>query len=181
MKKCLLVSLIFLLPIIGFSQEVKDSKSDKKALKQKESEEQLEELYNLVESRKFIVEATQVYGDQGDVYDVMPSVNFFAVDSVFSTIQLSFFGIVGWNGIGGVTVDGKIDRFDLEEFASGQPISLNGSINLRSGGNAQFMMYVYSSGMANVTVTGNWGSNITFQGRLFTLAASKFYKGIPTN
>ncbi len=180
-RKFILLSLIFFFPILIYSQDVKESKSEKKEQKQKESDKQLQAFYKLIESRQFIIEATQVYGDQGDVYNVMPSVNFFAVDSVYSTIQLSFVGIVGWNGIGGVTLDGRIDRFDLNEFTSAKPLSLNGSINLRSGGNSQFTMYVYSSGMATVTLTGNWGSSITFQGRLFTLADSKVYKGIPTN
>jgi len=174
-------SFIFLFPVLVHSQEVKESKSEKKERKQKESDEQLQALYKVIESKQFVVEASQVYGNAGDVFNVMPSVNFFAIDSSYSTIQLSFVGIVGWNGVGGVTVDGRIDRFDLNDFVSGKPLALNGSINQRIGGNTQFTMYVYSSGMANVTVTGNWGSSITFQGRLFTLADSKVYKGIKTN
>ena len=181
MKKQVIVSLLILFPVLFYAQDAKLSKSEKKEQKKVENDEQLKALYKIVESRQFVVEADQVYSSEGEIFNVMSSVNFFAVDSAFSTIQLSFVGLVGWNGVGGVTVDGRIDRFDINEFVSDKPITLNGSIIPRSGGNAQFTMYVYSTGMANVTVTGNWGSSITFQGRLFTLADSKVFKGIPTN
>ena len=69
----------------------------------------------------------------------------------------------------------------MKELKSGKPITLIGSIIGRIGGNLQFTMYVNSSGMATVEVNGNWGSRITFQGRLFTLADSKVFKGIPLN
>ena len=169
---------ILLLPISLYGQDKELSKKEKKA---REKEAELQALYKIVESRQFVVEANQVFGNRGDVYNVMPSVNYFAVDSNYSTMQLSFIGLIGWNGIGGITSDGTLDKFDLQEFDSGKPVTLYGSINSRSGGNVQFTMYVYSSGTANVTATGNWGNDITFQGRLFTLAESKVFKGIPTN
>jgi hypothetical protein len=181
MRKVVLISSILLLPFMALAQNQKASKEQKKEQKEQENAEKMQALYKIVESRQFVVEANQVFGNAGDVFDVMPSVNFFAVDSSYSTMQLSFIGIIGWNGIGGITSDGKLDKFELEELVGGKPITLYGSINSRSGGNVQFTMYVYSSGMANVTATGNWGNDITFQGRLFTLADSKVYKGIPTN
>ncbi len=176
-----MIAVLFLLPLIILAQNTKSEKKNKREQKEQENLEKMQELYELVESRQFVVEANQVFGNAGDVYNVMPSVNYFAVDSSYSTMQLSFIGIIGWNGIGGVTSDGRLDRFELQELVSGKPISLYGSINSRSGGNVQFSMYVYSSGMASVTATGNWGNDITFQGRLFTLADSKVYKGIPIN
>ena len=181
MKLSCILLLIFLLPLSMSGQNEKLTKKEKKELKAKESEEKLRALYKIIESQQFVVEAEQVYGDNGSTFNVLPNVNFFGVDSVHSTIQLSFIGIIGWNGVGGVTVDGNIDKYDLKEFKVGKPITLIGSINGRIGGNSQFTMYVYTSGMANVTVTGNWGDSITFQGRLFTLADSKVYKGVPLN
>ncbi len=181
MKLSYIILLVLFLPITLIGQSEKLTKKEKKEIKAKESEEKLKELYKVVESRRFVIEADQVYGDNGSTFSVVPTVNFFGVDSLNSTIQLSFAGIIGWNGIGGVTVDGYLDKFDLKEFKAGKPITLVGSINGRVGGNSQFTMYVYSSGMASVTVTGNWGDSITFQGRLFTLADSKVYKGMPLN
>jgi len=181
MRKSLVISVLLLVPFFILAQSEKQSKEEKKEQKEKEDLEKMQALYKIVESRQFVVEANQVFGNTGEIYNVMPSVNYFAVDSSYSTMQLSFNGLIGWNGIGGITSDGKLDKFDLQELESGKPVTLYGSINSRSGGNVQFTMYVYSSGTANITATGNWGNDITFQGRLFTLAESKVFKGIPTN
>lgn len=181
MKTSYLILLILFLPFTMNGQSENMTKKEKKEQKAKENEEKLKVFYKILKSQQFVVEADQVYGDEGSIFNVIPTVNYFAVDSTYSTVQLSFTGVIGWNGVGGVTVDGNIDKYDLKEFKSGKPITLVGSINGRVGGNLQFTMYVYSSGQANVTVNGNWGNSITFQGRLFTLADSKVYKGIPLN
>lgn len=176
-KYCILLfSLFFAFTLVGQDQNL-----SKKEQKRKASDEKLKEIYKVLKSRQFIIEANGVFGNSGDTYNVNPSINFFFVDSSSSTIQLSFDGLIGWNGVGGVTVDGNIDKYDLKELKSGKPITLIGSIIGRIGGNLQFTMYVNSSGMATVEVNGNWGSRITFQGRLFTLADSKVFKGIPLN
>ena len=135
----------------------------------------------MVESKEFIIEATQVFGRTSDTYQMDPYTNFFAVNQERGTVQLSFTGLIGWNGIGGVTSDGTIDRYELSELREGKPVKLNGSIIARSGGNLQFNMNVFASGQADVTVTLTRGETITFQGRILKLADSKAFKGIPLN
>lgn len=182
MRVLILCSLLMLLSVnSSFSQDNKSAKQEKKALKNQENQEKLEALYKIVESRKFIVEANSVSNNEGETFTVSPSINYFYVDSLNSTIQLSFEGLIGWNGIGGITADGSIDKYDLSPLKQGKPITLTGMIIGRAGGNTQFVMYVNSEGMATVSITGNWGNTINFQGRLLTLAESKVFKGIPLN
>lgn len=178
-----IVKMIFVLISISISigMNGQDQELSKKEQKRKDNDEKMKVLYEILESRKFIVEASLINGKSGEVFTVQPTTNFFFLDSLNSTLQLSMDGLIGWNGIGGVTMDGKVDRYDLKELKSGKPITLVGSIMERIGGNSQFTIYVYSSGMANVEVSGNWGNRITFQGRLFKLADSKVYKGMPLN
>jgi hypothetical protein len=180
--KTFILSSIFIFSIsIAFSQSETQTKSEKKAQKQQAEEEQLELYFEIVNSHQFIVEATSMVGNSGETYTLSPSVNFFYIDSSASTIQLSFEGLVGWNGLGGVTIDGKLDRFQLDNLVKGKPVTASGNIIGRNGGNAQFVMYVNSSGMATVELSGNWSNNINFNGRLLTLAQSKVYKGVPLN
>lgn len=181
MKQIFLVTIISLFSFSMMGQEKAMTHKEKKELKAKENQEKIEALYKLVETREFIVEATQVFGTSGETYTISPEINFFTVDSSSSTIQLSFVGVSGWNGIGGVTIDGNIDRYDLKELKEGKPITLMGSIIERIGGNTQFTMYVYSSGLAQVEISGKRASRITIQGRISTLANSNVYKGIPLN
>ena len=181
MRVLLLGFLLLFSSTIALSQDKNESRKEKKEKKAKENQEKIEKLYALVSSRKFIVEATNVYGNSGDNYTVNPSTNYFLVDSSRTTIQLSFDGLIGWNGVGGVTSDGKIDKFELSELKSGKPIMVNGMIIARAGGNIQFVMYVNSEGMTNIELSGNWANTINFQGRLLTLAESKVFKGIPLN
>ena len=176
----ILICMLMLYPIQSIAQESM-SKKEKKEAEKRESRQELERLYKIVESKKFVVEAVQVFGNSGDTYPVQSNTNFFLLDSSTTTIQLSFEGMVGVNNVGGITIDGYLEKFDLQELKDGKPIILFGSINSRIGGNSQFTMYVYSSGNARVTVQENQGRSVTFQGRFLNLAESKIYKGVRTN
>lgn len=76
--------------MLFYAQDAKLSKSEKKELKQEENNEELQVLYKLLESRHFVVEAEQVYDNVGGIFNVMPSINFFAVESSYSIIQLLY-------------------------------------------------------------------------------------------
>lgn len=181
MKKSVLLVLMVLFALQSFSQTKNESKQGKKEQKIEEQNEAIKNYHQLVSSRKFIVEANSVYGNSGDSYTVSPSVNYFYIDSLNATIQLAFDGLVGYNGVGGVTIDGKIEKFDLVELKEGKPVSLSGTIQGNAGAIYTFTMYVNSSGLANVQLNGNWSNTVNFQGRILNLARSKVFKGMPLN
>ena len=76
--KYLLIILILGISITTFSQENQElNKKESKKQEQKEAKKEMERLYKIVESKKFVVEADLVYGTSGDTFPVQSNINFF--------------------------------------------------------------------------------------------------------
>ena len=94
-----------------------------------------------------------------------------------STIQLDFGALIGWNGVGGITFDGTISKYEVKEGKPNQSIS----ITIRSQGAVQGSvdMDISVGNAENVrcNVRGTWGDRITLNGRFVPLEESVVYKG----
>jgi hypothetical protein len=191
MRTFLVILILLVFPVLMFGQEKKLSRKEKKELKEKISEANLEGFYNLIESKKFIIEIEQVVSNVGDTYNVEKTTNFCAFDSLNSSIQLSFkrnggaslqeakrndnLGSINYGDKEGINITGKIDRFELSPRKAGKPVRLTGSINNRNGGNSQFSLSVSSSGKTNVTITDKKGVRTTFLGELKSLEVTSVF------
>ena len=184
MKAIYLLLILLLFPLISVSQNEKLTRKEKKAIKAQENEAKLYAQYILIDSREFIIEIVQVISPRGDIYTVDPAINFFAIDSINSSLQLSYMashgasekeaarsdnlGGISWGDKTGITLYGLIDKYELSEVRIGKPVNLVGSINNKNGGNTQFSMSVSSSGKATVSITDKYGNRTTFQGKIYT-------------
>ena len=160
------------------------SKEEKKALKKAKKEEEkrkreeaLISYEKYAEAREWVLEANTVYGKRGESFQMNPTINFVGVDSENTTIQLSFDGLIGWNGIGGITLDGKIGKYQYSN--DGKSVNIIMSAMGSGLGNVDIILTVSGDGNGRATVSGNWGERITFQGKFVSLAESKVYKGTP--
>ena len=129
-----------------------------------------------IENKGFVIEAHTVYDKYGESYNMSPSINFVLVNNEDGTIQLGFDQIVGWNGVGGITLDGKVRDYKVVEREGSLP-SISFSMNGVSVGNVTLNVSVNSHGMATAVVNGNWGERITFRGQFRSLSESSIYKG----
>jgi hypothetical protein len=161
------------------------SKEEKKALRKAKKEEEKRKLEeNLVkfeeyaEMKAWVVEAHTVFDKQGLSYQMDPTINFVGVSNEETTVQLSFNGIVGWNGIGGVTLDGKVGKYEFSRDKN--TVSIQMTAMGSSIGNVDIFLSVSGGGNGRATVTGNWGERITFQGKFVSLAESNVFKGTTT-
>jgi len=131
----------------------------------------------IFEQKSFVLEANMVYSKKGRSFQMNPSINFVKMDNGVGVLQLSFNHIVGWNGIGGITLDGdvrnyKINKGDGTKMPSVQ-FDMNGTL-----GWATVRINVNSSGMARATVdTGTSGQRVTFAGPLVPLSESSTFQG----
>ena len=110
------ISIVIIMVLLGGSA-IAQTKEEKKAAKKAKKEAKLEQdkantamLMSLVESKKFVLEANTLFDRTGVSYVLNSSLNFIGFDGVNSTIQLAFDQLIGWNGVGGVTIDGKITK-----------------------------------------------------------------------
>ena len=89
-----------------------DRKATKKAKKEQEEKLNIEKtnrLYGLVEQKQFVLEANTLFDKSGMSFQLNSNINFVGFDGKNATIQLAFDQLVGWNGVGGITLDGTIE------------------------------------------------------------------------
>jgi hypothetical protein len=133
----------------------------------------------MVESRQFVLEANYLSNQNGNRVIVSPLINFIAVDSARLTIQLaSTTGSGGANGLGGVTTDGQISKFDVKKTGKYKDIYSIRILTMTSIGSFDIFLTVYPSGNADASISGNWGGKLNYYGILVPLKQSKVYKGM---
>lgn len=187
--KSTILSLGFALILPGlFAQEVEQSdvkkarklsRAEKIEQRKAEEEAQAKMVDWMVNNRQFVLEAHALSNKRGDRMNVSSRINFIAVDSNKITIQLaSVSGIGGSNGMGGVTTDGRISKYDLTKFGktgSGYSIRIQAMTTL---GSYDVMFTISRLGNADAVLSGaTTGGKLQYHGFLVPKMISKVYKG----
>jgi len=159
-------------------EEKKALRKAKKEEEKRKREENLVEFEKFVEMREWVVEAYTVYDKQGQSYQMDPTINFVGVNKDETTVQLSFNGIIGWNGVGGVTLDGKIGKYEFKRDEKSLMITMSAMGS--SLGMVDIFLTISGDANGRATVSGNFGEKIIFQGKFVSLAESSVYKGTTT-
>lgn len=179
------IVLLFTIAVAGQGQ-VSLSKEEKKALKL-EQKKQKETALSMttaeaLSSGTFVLKADRIRGRGGYIMNVDPTINFVAVEGKDAYVQVSPSSGYGLNGLGGVTLRGKITSLNIEQGKKhGSYIIVVNTIGL--AGNITILMNVNKTGeMASATVNSNWGNRIELNGYLvpWTGAGTKIHKGRET-
>ena len=170
---------LFLFAINGsVAQEHKKlSKKEKKELKKQQQIEQKKALVDLLNSKAWVIEAHTVYDRYNQSYQLNPTINFVGVNGDEGALQLGFDGLIGWNGVGGVTIDGKVTDYEINEGKSKSSPAVNLRFRGRVVGSATINVTINLSGQATARVNGDFGDRITFSGMIKSLEDSSVYKG----
>ncbi|MCF6360589.1 MAG: DUF4251 domain-containing protein [Cyclobacteriaceae bacterium] len=131
----------------------------------------------MVATQAFVLEANTLYTRQGDSFVLNPTINFVGFDGKNSTIQLSFNQLVGWNGVGGVTLDGTIAKMEIVDNKKGLGFTINVTVRQNSGGSVTMIFRVSPNGNARVDMSGSYGERLTYQGNIVSLDETRVYKG----
>jgi hypothetical protein len=184
MKLISILPIIMLMCFAGITnaqqntQKKKLTKEERKALRKQKDEENLLKIQAILESKQWIVEANTVLDRNNQSYQLNPTINFVGVDREEGALQLGFDGLVGWNGVGGVTVDGKVTRYEIKEARKNRAPQVDIRFQGKGGvGSATINLTINTSFQATARVNGDFGERITFQGMLVPLQESRVYKG----
>lgn len=125
----------------------------------------------------WVLEANSIQSKRGMTYQVNGITNFVMVDKDRGTVQLASPVRAGYNGLGGITLDGNISSYKVSSDKKGN-VSVEFYI-LGVGINATIFVSLYAgSNRAQVTVSSNsWGSRITYNGTIFLREESSVFKG----
>ncbi len=177
--------MLFLLFAAGATAqgEVPLTRQERKAIKQEEKKQAEMMLARntsaALENRQFVLKADQLRNRYGFVSYVNPTINFIAVEGSEAYVQVASTSGVGLNGLGGVTLKGKITSMDISKPDK------NGfySIMMNTMGNAGHLtisMNVNRTGeMASATVMTNYGGRIEMNGEVvpWNGTGKSIYKG----
>lgn len=182
MKTVAILAITLLLPFAGMAQYDEPLTKEEKKARKKQEKEQYEKMLivNTAESikaRYFVLKADQIRGRGGNLINVNSNINFVAVEGEEAYVQMGSESGLGYNGVGGITVKGKITSF--ESAQKGKHGTYNIVMNtLSSTGNLTIMMNVNITGeTASAVVSSNWGGRVEFNGYLVPLQGSKIHKG----
>jgi len=180
MKKTLIILIAILISIGINAQEEQKSRKEKREerkqqeLVQQEANRAMQESW--VENKTFVLEASQVFGKKGTLYQLTPSTNFVYINGDQAIVQLSFNGISGWNGVGGITIKGKIIKYEYSAEEKNKPIYIQLSIQ-GSEGFQDVTLWISSNGNGEAQVTDIRGNRIRFTGNVLSLEDSGVFIG----
>ena len=186
--KYVIVSLILAIAIQNQMLSQEESTLSKKEQKQLAKEkrqaekaardERAKEITRLMlEHHKFVLEANYISDGKGHRQPVSSNLNFLALDSTEATLQLGSPWGIGINGVGGITVDGRVSKYELvvHEGKKGNSYTVTMFI-MTSLGTYDINMWITESGRADATVRGSVSGQLTYSGELIPLSLSKVYK-----
>ena len=93
----------------------KMSKQERKEYRQKIAKANQIQMMQLLTSNAWVLEAHQIQDRYGETAILEPTLNFVGVSGENSTVQLGSSGEIGRNGVGGITVEGKVHSYKLKE------------------------------------------------------------------
>lgn len=179
---CFLLMCLFLSGGL-FSQDQKTVKETKKEASQRKKEERKLKIENqykltdsLLEGKIFVLEAHFLKISSGERFSVPATLNFVSVDSLSAVIQVGSFQRVGYNGVGGFTVQGRIYNWKFEKNDKGKnfylTMTIQGNIDIYD-----VSMSIDYAGYADATLNGINSGKLTFEGNLVSKEASVIFKG----
>ncbi len=171
-------SLILITINASVAQEnKKQSRKEKKELRKLQQAEQKKVIVELLTSKTWVIEAHTVFDRYNQSYQLNPTINFVGINGDEGALQLGFDGLIGWNGVGGVTIDGNVTKYEIKEGKESSSPTVSLRFQGRGVGSANIHITVNSSGQASARVSGDFGERITFSGMLRSIEESVVYKG----
>jgi len=161
-------------------KEQRQWEKEKRKLEKEMEKARLEELTkSMIELHRFVLEADFLSDKYGYRIPVSSMINFIRIDSLEGTLQLGSAYSVGYNGVGGTTVDCKVIRYEYSKTGKkGDNYMLTMTLTSSLGAYDVFMN-ISKEGFADANIRGNWGGQLNYHGKLVPISLSRVFKGTP--
>lgn len=184
--KHILTTVLTMFSLVIYCQDNIMSKKELKELakEQKRSEqerlkrEHISIVKSILEEQKFVLEADYINDGKGNRLPVSNTINFVVVDSLDAVLQIGSPYGHGWNGVGGITVEGNITRYDLDIIKGRRSTSYSLAVVIMSSmGIFDIHFNVSETGMADATVRSTTSGQLRYSGKINPLKQSNVFKG----
>lgn len=187
MKKLGIIIIAALLAVYAYPQE--EQNVDRKTARKLEREQRKlqKELItqstsrlvdSLINNRNFIIEA-QYIGDQtGQRVVVDEKINFIIVDSSKIVIQYGSMGaLLGYNGLGGITTDGNITKFEVKRTGRDKESYSIQLSAMTSVGMYDIFILISPDGNSTATIGGLSRGKLVYYGNVIPIKGARIFKG----
>lgn len=153
---------------------------EKKEAEQEKFEERQSAIVKMaIDSAHWVLEADMLFDRYGQSVNVSSTLNFVGVTGEYATVQLGSESGIGYNGVGGVTVDGKVSKYEVTYNEKKGTYFVLLMVNSALG-TFDIRMNCNNTGeMVDATIKGNSPRSVRYQGRLLPPIMSSVYKGTP--
>ena len=183
MKKQLifLIGAILFITTSALAQPTRTDKNERKAQRRAALEEQYQETRALIQDQRFAIEANRFADRYGRQVFLNNNANFILADGETGVIQLAFNNGPGYNGLGGITLQGRITKFLVHPHKEGAS-NITGRM-IVSGtalGAVDIFFNTNGEGNASFRVSSSYGHRFTLFGFITSLEDTVLYQGLTT-
>jgi len=134
----------------------------------------------LLQKKYFVFEADYLTDTKGNSFILSPDINFMSVEGDTAVLQFGFDNLMGWNGVGGLTVRGVLYHYKVEEGKKNSGINMHSDIRIIGPGLPPHVsLYVSDDGTAQLTIVTGTGDQITLFGTIVSPEDATVFKGAP--
>jgi hypothetical protein len=178
------VILLLIFCMVGTSVEISaqvrnGDKRSKKEERRAKAEYSFRTLDSLMSSGRYVLEASYLQNKYGTMLPVSSNINFIRVNGPNGILQTGNDLREGYNGIGGVTAEGKINNYEIKRDPKRLTISVTYHL-FTNIGTYDIIMNVGSDNVASATISGSTSGRLTWRGQIVPLNKSKTFKGQTT-
>lgn len=180
MKKAILLLLVFISVLTTVdAQTRKERKAERRAVQDSIDNANYIKAVAAIQDTLLILEADQAYDKQGNMVNVQSSINFVKIEKDRAVVQLAFPFLMGPNGVGGITLDGRLTNYEVKTDKKGR-IHLSAS-SFGSSLTADIRISLSpQTNRAEATVTSaTLPYAVRFTGELNHTSLSTTYEGTP--
>ena len=148
-----LVLGLLLISSYANSQDIKLTRKERKEVRKAQMTANFHILDSLLNAKSFVLEADFLQNKYGMRIPVISNVNFIKVNESNGVLQTGSGSGFGYNGVGGVTAEGKIGSWNIHKNVKKLRYTLRFSLMTQIGSYDVFMT-VNSENRASATITG---------------------------
>ena len=179
-----LAGMLLWQPVQAQTLSKKEKRQVEKMRRKKEKTRQREAAHayylQLLQKKYFVFQADYLTDTRGNSFILNPTINFMSVVGDSIVLQFGFDNVIGWNGVGGITVRGLLYHYKLQQGKKGSGINLRTDVQLFGPGLPPHLnLYVSDDGSAQLTIYPGVGDQITLFGTIVSPDDANVFKGMP--
>ncbi len=177
-----LAGMLLWQPVQAQTLSKKDKRQVEKMRRKKEKTKEKEAAHayylELLKKKYFVFQADYLTDTQGNSFILNPTLNFMSVTGDNAVLQFGFDNLIGWNGVGGITVRGKVYNYKVQEGKKGSGINMHTEVHLIGPGLPPHInLYVSDDGSAQLTLLTGMGDQITLFGTIVSPSDANIFRG----